>query len=139
MLKRVLLVVVIGLALAAGGLAIFFATFDPKSRKVGAAPFERTPARVERGRYLVESVLGCMDCHSKHDLTRFGNPAVGLAGAGGECFGEEQGFPGKVCMANITPEPETGIGAWSDEEILRSIREGVDRNVRALFPLMPYT
>lgn len=139
MLKRVLLVVVIGMGLAAAGLAIFFATFKPKQRQVGAAPFERTPTRVERGRYLVEAVLGCMDCHSKHDMTRYGNPAVGLAGAGGDCMGEEQGFPGKVCMSNITPEPETGLGAWSDEEILRAIREGVDREGKGLFPLMPYT
>jgi mono/diheme cytochrome c family protein len=46
-------------------------------------------------------------------------------------------MPGKVCAPNITPDPETGIGGWSDGEILRAIREGVDREGNALF-MMPY-
>ncbi len=40
--------------------------------------------------------------------------------------------------ANLTADPETGLGNWTDDEIVRAIREGVDRTGRTLFPLMPY-
>ncbi|MEZ5393427.1 MAG: hypothetical protein R2724_11265 [Bryobacterales bacterium] len=49
------------------------------------------------------------------------------------------GFPGHVCAPNITPDAETGIGAWSDDEILRAVREGVDNHGETLFPMMPYS
>lgn len=39
---------------------------------------------------------------------------------------------------NITPDPETGIGTWTDGEKIRAIREGIDKDGRALFPMMPY-
>ena len=136
-IRRVLLLLLVAMGLVIVGASVIL-SFLPRTSKVSAQPFERTPLRVERGRYLVDAVLGCMDCHSRHDLTRFGKPAVGLDGAGGDCFDGSQGFPGTLCMANITPEPETGIGAWTDAQILRAIREGVDNKGRGLFPLMPY-
>ncbi len=40
--------------------------------------------------------------------------------------------------ANITSDVATGIGGWTDDEIARAMQEGVDKNGRALFPLMPY-
>jgi hypothetical protein len=43
-----------------------------------------------------------------------------------------------VVAPNITPDRETGIGTWTDGEKIRAIREGVDKNGRALFPMMPY-
>jgi mono/diheme cytochrome c family protein len=49
------------------------------------------------------------------------------------------GFPGTVCSANLTPDPDTGLAAWTDGEILRAMREGVSRDGRALAPIMPYT
>ena len=39
---------------------------------------------------------------------------------------------------NISPDPETGIGNWTDDEIARAIQEGVNKDGRALFPVMPY-
>src|SRR5262249_9645982 len=39
---------------------------------------------------------------------------------------------------NISSDKERGIGAWTDGEVLRAMREGVDRNGRTLFPMMPY-
>jgi hypothetical protein len=126
------------LMLVVGGVSAFVGSFKPKQRPASAETVERTPARLERGKYLVESVLGCMDCHAAHDLTRFGFPVNGPMGAGGECQGKAEGMPGTVCPSNITGDTETGIGAWTDGEILRAIREGVDREGRALFPLMPY-
>jgi hypothetical protein len=48
------------------------------------------------------------------------------------------GFPGRLCIRNITPDVETGIGGWTDGEIVRAMREGVSRNGEALFPIMPW-
>jgi mono/diheme cytochrome c family protein len=41
-------------------------------------------------------------------------------------------------MPNLTPDKETGLGNWTDDEIARAIREGVDKDGRTLFPIMPY-
>ena len=52
---------------------------------------------------------------------------------------EGQGnFPGVLCIRNITPDKESGVGNWTDGEIIRSIREGVDPKGLGLFPIMPY-
>jgi hypothetical protein len=48
------------------------------------------------------------------------------------------GFPGRVRAGNLTPDVDTGLGGWSDGEIVRAMREGVAKDGRALFPLMPY-
>ena len=40
--------------------------------------------------------------------------------------------------SNITPDPETGLGRWTDGENIRAIRDGVDREGKALFSMMPY-
>src|SRR5499427_7052538 len=45
----------------------------------------------------------------------------------------------RLCMGpNITPEPETGIGSWKDDEILRALRDGVSRDGHFMTPLMPF-
>jgi cytochrome c553 len=48
------------------------------------------------------------------------------------------GVPGVVYARNITSDPETGIGTWTDDEILRAITQGISKNGDTLFPLMPY-
>jgi Cytochrome C oxidase, cbb3-type, subunit III len=127
------------LVLVVAGAAVFVATFKPKSAPASTEVVERTPARLARGKYLVDAVLGCMDCHAKHDLSRFGGPLVGPEGGGDpQCWDETYGMPGRVCIPNITPDKETGIGAWSDGEIIRAIREGINREGKGLFPSMPY-
>jgi mono/diheme cytochrome c family protein len=135
--------IVMGAAILFGAIlvviAIIVMTYKPKQRPASAEAFERTPARVERGRYLVEQAIGCVECHSKRDMAVFAGPIVGPHGAGSDCIGAEQGAPGKICFPNITPDNETGLGTWTDGEILRAIREGVSRDGRALFPMMPYT
>jgi mono/diheme cytochrome c family protein len=45
---------------------------------------------------------------------------------------------GAIPAPNITPDPETGIGGWSDEEILRAIRDGIRPGDNRLHPIMPY-
>jgi mono/diheme cytochrome c family protein len=109
----------------------------PRERPLTERVFDRTPERLARGRYLVEHVAGCLDCHSPRDWKQYGAPGLpGMAGAG-QIF-PVKGLPGRVVAANITPDRETGIGAWSDDELARAIREGIGRDGHALFPLMPY-
>jgi mono/diheme cytochrome c family protein len=109
----------------------------PSFREVTNRKFESTPQRIERGRYLATAVAGCFGCHSEHDWKSHGAPLLaGMKGAG-EVMPLAD-LPGRVIAPNITPDIDTGIGAWSDDELSRAIREGVDRNGRTLFPMMPY-
>ena len=129
--------IVLGVVLAA--LVAFLALRPPKRRPPSTEKIEITPARVERGRYLVLHVTDCLGCHSDHHFDRFGMPVkAGTEGQGGFAFDEKLGVPGVVCAQNITSDPEYGLARWTDGEVLRAMREGVDRNGRALFPMMPY-
>ena len=47
-------------------------------------------------------------------------------------------LPGRIVAPNLTPDPETGAGTWSDDQFARAIREGIGHDGRALFPIMPY-
>ncbi len=137
-MKKVLTIVGVVLLLLAGGLSAFVATYEPKQRPALDETVEITEARLTRGAYLVENVLACFECHNDRDWTKFGGPPIEPRGAGGPCYGEEYGNPGKICSPNITPDEETGIGSWTDGEIMRAIREGVDKDGKIIFPMMPY-
>jgi mono/diheme cytochrome c family protein len=108
----------------------------PKSRSLTDRTFERTPQRLERGRYLATAVSGCMGCHSEHDWKNRGAIRPGTEGAGEVMPIAE--LPGKIVAPNLTPDPETGAGSWSDDQLDRAIREGIGHDGRALFPMMPY-
>jgi mono/diheme cytochrome c family protein len=108
-----------------------------KSRPLVERKFEPTPARMERGRYLVEGVAGCFTCHSELDWKSEGAPPLSSKKGAGLVWTLE-GMPWLVAP-NITPDTETGAGAWSDDQVARAIREGIGHDGRALFPLMPYT
>jgi mono/diheme cytochrome c family protein len=111
----------------------------PRSRPALSIAVEATPARLARGRYLFWNVAMCANCHSGRDESRYGMPVVAAtAGGGGMLFDSRMGVPGEVFAGNITPDRDTGIGAWTDGEILRTLREGVDRTGSPLFPIMPY-
>lgn len=87
---------------------------------------------VERGRYLVEVLGACGNCHTpKGPAGEI--PDKHLAGG----FTIEEAF-GVAVTPNITPDTRTGIGSWSDGEIVRAIREGKRRDGRTLGPPMPY-
>jgi mono/diheme cytochrome c family protein len=106
----------------------------PKRRAVSDHRFEVTAARLERGKYLANG-LGCLGCHSDYDETQHEPPLRSKPGAG-RVFIDRGDF--RIVARNITPDRESGIGAWSDEEIARAIREGVRQDGTALFPIMPY-
>lgn len=105
----------------------------------GPAPemtIEQTPERIERGKYLANSVTICMDCHSTRDWSRFAGPMLpDSIGGGGELFDQNMGFPGKFIAANITP---FALGNWTDGEVYHAITTGVNKKGKALFPIMGY-
>ena len=90
--------------------------------------------QVERGRYLVEVLAACGNCHSPKAP---GGEAPGKHLAGGFEIDMPEAF-GVAIASNITPDRETGIGAWTDAEIVRAIREGKSRDGRTLGPPMPF-
>jgi len=83
--------------------------------------------QIERGRYL--TIVG--DCAACHTL-----PGSGRALAGGRPI--ETPF-GNILAPNITPDRQTGIGAWTDDEFVDALQKGTGRNGTHLYPAMPYT
>jgi mono/diheme cytochrome c family protein len=137
---RTVVLCVLGLVLLLG-IAVITAVgwqvvLGPRARAVTSRTFERSDARMARGKYLVEGGAHCFHCHSEHDLTVPEYPIVqAKMGAGWELPIPELG---RITSPNITPDRDTGIGTWTDDEIARAIQEGVDKNGKALFPVMPY-
>lgn len=124
--------------LAIVAVVVRFYVLAPKSRPVSEMVAPTNAEAIARGRYLVHHVAACVACHSKVDETIPGEPPIaGMLGAGRD-FGEFPGYPVHVRAANLTPDRETGLGAWTDGEIARATREGVSKDGRPLFPEMPY-
>ena len=82
--------------------------------------------QIERGRYLAVAA-DCVGCHTVAD--------GGKPFAGGRAI--ETPF-GNIVAPNITPDRETGIGAWSDDEFDNAVRKGIRPNGERLYPAMPY-
>ncbi len=108
----------------------------PKARATNDRKIERTAERVDRGRYLT-GLLGCESCHSPKNWKGDGAPDVPGMQLAGQMF-PLPGLPGDVVAPNLTPDAETGAATWSDDQIARSIREGIGHDGRAIFPIMPY-
>ena len=90
-------------------------------------------AVVARGRYVVRRLANCGACH--------GDPQQAERNLEGEEVPLSGGFafkipPGEFFVRNITPDPETGIGRFTDGEIARALRSGVGHDGRALLPFM---
>ena len=99
----------------------------PVTQDAAAAP--ETPAVdpvVERGKYLAQAG-DCVSCHTR---------------PGGEAFsgGRPISTPvGMIYSTNITPDTETGIGAWTEADLIKAMHEGVAKDGHHLFPAFPYT
>ena len=89
---------------------------------------------IERGSYLVNSVLTCGNCHTPRGPG--GIFVMSRQLSGGPQTWDEETF--KVKGANITPDAETGIGRWSDADIKRALLTGIRPNGTQLAPMMPY-
>jgi mono/diheme cytochrome c family protein len=107
----------------AGGKTVALSEYSGHPTGVPADFKESDP--LARGRYLTEAA-DCMACHT----TEGGKPF-----AGGRAF--ETQF-GTIYSPNITPDPQTGIGSWSDAEFLKALHEGVAKGGVPLYPAFPY-
>jgi len=85
-----------------------------------------SPSDVARGKYIFGAAAGC-GCHTE---------PKGQVNAGGKKF---VGPFGTVYAANITPDVQTGIGGWTDEQIITSIRSGRRPNGERILPVHPFT
>src|SRR5579863_9971098 len=113
-------------ALTGGVIAAFAVAWRPAIEAIEPpAPKSFDAALVKRGRDLA-AIGNCSDCHTT---------------PGGQAFAGGLSVPtpfGAVYSSNITPDPETGIGRWSEAAFRRAMRSGVDRAGRHLYPTFPY-
>jgi len=117
----VAIVLVLLMILAWLGSKLVRAGGDPQA----AAPAAATPALIARGAYVAK-VADCAACHTASGGKPF---AGGLAIASPV---------GTIYSTNITPDRDTGIGAYSYGEFERAVRRGVERHGYTLYPAMPY-
>ena len=107
----------------------FAASICAAALAVAPATAEESP--LERGTYLMRSVVACGNCHTPQGPD---GPVAGMELAGGTLFE----LPGMTAYAaNITPDDETGIGSWTDEQIIAAIREGKRPDGTTIGPPMP--
>ena len=99
---------------------------------IASAALAQTP--LERGRYLVEGILTCGNCHTPRGPKGVLDKA--RLHAGGPQVWDTPEYT--VRPSNITPDPETGVGKWSAEQLKRGIRDGVRPNGEQMAPQMPY-
>ena len=93
---------------------------------IPAASAASDPSLIDKGQYIAR-LADCMACHTRVGGTPF---AGGL----------EMSTPfGSLSTPNITPDPDTGIGNWSDEEFFRAVTDGIGRHGEYLYPVMPFT
>jgi mono/diheme cytochrome c family protein len=95
------------------------------SDPTGVPPALRSASLVRRGEYLARAA-DCQPCHT---------------GAGGAPFAGGLALVtpfGTVYSANITPDRDTGIGAWTDAKFLKAVHRGVGGDGKYLYPAMPY-
>ncbi|HJT98411.1 MAG TPA: cytochrome c [Rhodanobacteraceae bacterium] len=107
----------------ANGKSVALASYDGHPTGVPADFKETDP--IARGRYLAEAA-DCKSCHTVDGGQPF---------AGGRAF--KLPF-GTLYTPNITPDPKTGIGEWSDADFLKAVHQGIDREGTRLYPAFPY-
>jgi mono/diheme cytochrome c family protein len=124
MMRRVLIVLGAALALLLGAVLLAW----PRAQYVPASSpqaWAATPQNIARGAYLAKAG-DCAACHTARG---------GTAYAGGRAV--DTPF-GRVMAPNITPDHDTGIGAWSADEFWNALHNGIGRGGRLLYPAFPY-
>ena len=121
-------------AMAAAALTLLAAA-APLSPAVGQRKAD--PKLIARGQYLA-AVMDCGGCHTPGAVVGKPDEARRLAGSD-IGFGLGPGAAeGVVYPKNLTPDRDTGLGAWTDDQIIRAIRAGQSRDGRVLVPVMPW-
>jgi mono/diheme cytochrome c family protein len=124
MLRRVLLGVVVLIVI--GVLGLFVLAWRPAIDPVGSVSASDFPPDVIARGEVLASAGYCATCHTAKD---------GPRNAGG--YPMATGF-GTIHSTNITPDPQTGIGTWSEAAFARAMYEGVARDGSHLFPAFPF-
>ncbi len=84
-------------------------------------------SRIERGAYLV-AIANCASCHAQEKA----GPLIGAD------IGYRVGRTGIFWPPNLTPDPDTGLGKWSEQDIVTALHSGVRPDGRQLAPIMPW-
>jgi mono/diheme cytochrome c family protein len=100
----------------------------------GAGAAAESGPDIARGRYLA-SIMDCAVCHT--DGAFIGKPDLAHPLAGSS-IAHEVGALGIFWPPNLTPDRATGLGAWSDRDIVKALRTGVRPDGRVLAPAMPW-
>ena len=116
---------------AAAAVALVVAGIVVSKPDLGASAAE---SQVQRGKYLV-TLAGCTDCHTpgfflgKPDMNRY---------LGGSDVGFDIPGLGSFYGRNLTPDPETGLGNWTSQDIVTALQTGMRPDGRQLAPIMPW-
>lgn len=133
LLKIVGVLVALVLLVAACGYGYLMFAY-PKVSPPSNVTFDASAERLARGKYLNDHVVLCTTCHSERDWTKYSGPVLTeRLGAGGQLF--SLGTGGELISPNITPAT---LGTWTDGELLRAVTQGIAKDGRPLFPVMPY-
>src|SRR4051794_8322054 len=116
-----------GTSIALGATAALVPLLVAMQSVVADSPDSQAFGQIQNGRYLAIAA-DCAACHTV--------PDTGKPFAGGRAI--ETPF-GNIVAPNITPDRDTGIGAWSDDEFDDAVRRGIRPNGARLYPAMPYT
>lgn len=112
-------------SVAAGALGAGLLLAAAPSFGQGTSPAPADKDLIARGEYIAKAA-DCMPCHTGDNAKPF---------AGGYKFGTPFGF---MYSANITPDPQTGIGRWTYEQFVNAVRNGIRADGAFLYPTMPF-
>jgi mono/diheme cytochrome c family protein len=121
------------LSLRSSMRSMFLATLAACSLLL-SVPSAVAQSQTQRGEYLV-TIMDCTGCHTPG--TFLGKPDLQRPLAGSEVGFQIPGL-GIFYPPNLTPDPETGLGKWSEADIIKAVRTGVRPDGRQLVPIMPY-
>lgn len=125
MFKRYGLRTVAAVGLLALGGSMAWMAVAAESAQAPVAPSAQ-PSKVERGKYLL-TASDCVACHTAQGGRR-------LAG------GRPMATPfGTIYTPNLTPDKETGIGKWTEEQFWNAVHNGVGADGHYLYPVFPFT
>lgn len=120
--------IILGLPVFVALVAVSFLSLGSRSAFSAEQPQPQQTfdaAVIAKGAQLA-AIGNCATCHTKHG---------GKAFAGGRPLSTPFGT---IYSTNITPDPETGIGTWSEADFQRAMHDGVGRDARQLYPAFPY-
>jgi len=137
LMKKTLLIILAVLVIVIAGIYIYVQTTWNKSFTAEFPDIHATTdsALIARGKYLVYGPAHCVDCHTPMDKREevMQGKEIPLSG------GWEYVIPPGVFRApNLTPDPETGIGNFTDGQLARALRYSVNHRDKLMAPFMPF-